>query len=218
MPKWFVPLAAVTALLFAASPFLIANADYESTMGLVQKIFYYHMPSAVIFLTSAVVCGIASARYLFGGAPHQDRVAWAAAELTVLFGIITLVTGPLWARKAWGVWWQWDVRLTSSFMGWMVSVAYLLVRKYGGPGSDKLAAGLALFGMANVPFVYISVNYWRTIHPATSVVPTLPVDMGLALWFSFVSFLMLFTLLLRLRVHLEEQRAKLDALYLSLDE
>ena len=130
----------------------------------------------------------------------------------MLFGAIVLVTGPLWARKAWGVWWQWDVRLTSSLMGWMVAWAYLLVRKYGGPGSDKLAAGLALFGMANVPFVYISVNYWRTIHPATSVVPTLPVDMGLALWFSVACFLLLFVLLLRLRVHLEEQRAARRAL------
>jgi heme exporter protein C len=100
----------------------------------------------------------------------------------------------------------------------MVAVAYLLLRRYGGPGSDKLAAGLALFGMANVPFIYISVNYWRTIHPATSVVPTLPVDMGLALWFCVGAFLLLFTLLLKLRVRLEEQRARLDALYLSLDE
>jgi heme exporter protein C len=218
MPKWFQPLAILTAAMFAAAPFIIARADYEATMGLVQKIFYYHMPSASMFLLSAVVCGIASARFLFGGSPRQDRLAHAAAELAVLFGAITLVTGPLWARKAWGVWWAWDVRLTSSLMGWMVAWAYLLVRKYGGPGSDKLAAGLALFGMANVPFVYISVNYWRTIHPKTSVVPTLPADMGTALWFSFVSFLLLFVLLLRLRVRLEEQRARLDSVYLSLDE
>ena len=78
------------------------------------------------------------------------------------------------------------MRLTSSLMGWMVAVAYLLLRKYGGPGSDKLAAGLALFGMANVPFIYISVNYWRTIHPTTNVVPTLPTSMGVPLWFSAV--------------------------------
>ena len=134
-------------------------------MGLVQKIFYVHLPSAWMFLLAAITCGVASVRYLFGGNPRHDRIAWSAAELAVLFGAITLVTGPLWARKAWGTWWQWDVRLTSSLMGWMVAVAYLLLRKYGGPGSDKLAAGLALFGMANVPFVYISVNYWRTIHP-----------------------------------------------------
>lgn len=218
MPKWFTPAAALCAVMFAASPILIANAPYESTMGLVQKIFYYHMPSAFLFLISAVVCGVASVRYLFTGSPHQDRVAWAAAELTFLFGALALVTGPLWARKAWGVWWQWDVRLTSSLMGWMVSCAYLLLRKYGGPGSDKLAAGLALFGMANVPFVYISVNYWRTIHPKTSVVPTLPASMGLPFWFCFTAFLLLFILLLKVRVRLEDQRARLDALYLSLDE
>jgi heme exporter protein C len=218
MPKWFTPAAILCALMFAASPFLIANADYESTMGLVQKIFYYHMPSAIVFLTSAVVCGIASARFLFRGNPHHDRVAWAAAELTVVFGIITLVTGPLWARKAWGVWWQWDARLTSSLIGWMVAVAYLLVRKYGGPGSDKLGAGLALFGMANVPFIYISVNYWRTIHPATSVVPTLPATMGVPLWFCLATFILMYVLLLRLRVVLEEQRARVDALYLALED
>ncbi len=218
MPKWFTPAAALCGLMFAASPFIIANAPYESTMGLVQKIFYYHMPSAWIFLISGVVCGVASARYLFKGHAKSDRTAQAAAELTVLFGLLALITGPLWARRAWGVWWVWDVRLTSSLLSWMVAVAYLLVRKYGGPGSDKLAAGLALFGMANVPFVYISVNYWRTIHPQTTVVPTLPVEMGFPLWFCVTTFVLCFVLLLRMRVRLEEQRARLDAIYLSLDE
>ena len=217
MPKWFVPAVVVCGLMFAVSPILIANAPYESTMGLVQKIFYVHLPSAWMFLLAAIVCGVASVRFLFKGDPRHDRLAWAAAELVVLFGIITLITGPLWARRAWGTWWVWDVRLTSSLMGWMVACAYLLLRKYGGPGSDKLAAGLALFGMANVPFIYISVNYWRTIHPLTSVVPTLPVEFGLPLWFSTVTFLLLFVLLLRLRVHLEQQRANLDSLYLSVD-
>ena len=217
MPKWFAPAAVVCALIFAASPMLVANAPYESTMGLVQKIFYYHMPLAFVFLIAAIVCGVASVRYLFGGSSRQDRLALAAAEMVVLFGLLTLITGPLWARKAWGVWWEWDVRVTSSLMGWMVAVAYLLVRKYGGPGSDKLGAGLALFGMANVPFIYISVNYWRTIHPKTSVVPTLPVDFALPFWIIFAAFVLLFMLLLRLRVRLEEQRARLDSLYLSLD-
>lgn len=218
MPTWFTPLAAVCALMFAVSPIVIANAPYEATMGLVQKVFYYHVPSAMMFLLSAVVCGIASARFLFRGDPRHDRIAWAAAELVVLFGIITLVTGPLWARKSWGVWWVWDVRLTASLMGWLVAVAYLLVRKYGGPGSEKLGAGLALFGLANVPFIYLSVNFWRTIHPTTNVVPTLPVSMGVPFYFCLATFLLLYVLLLQLRMRLQEQEARLDALYLAVDD
>jgi heme exporter protein C len=218
MPKWFNPVAIACALMFAIAPVLIANAPYEATMGLVQKIFYIHLPSAWIFLIGAIVCGVASVRFLFGGNPRHDRLAWAAAELVVLFGLITLITGPLWARRSWGTWWVWDARVTSSLVGWMIAWAYLLLRKYGGPGSEKLAAGVALFGMANVPFIYISVNYWRTIHPATTVVPTLPSSFGVPLWFSFAAFLLLFVLLLRMRVVVEEQRARLDALYLSLDE
>jgi heme exporter protein C len=218
MPKWFTPVAITCAVMFATAPILIANAPFEATMGLVQKIFYIHLPSAWIFLIGAIVCGVASARYLFRGNPRHDRLAFAAAELVVLFGLITLITGPLWARRSWGTWWVWDARITSSLVGWMIAWAYLLLRKYGGPGSDKLAAGVALFGMANVPFIYISVNYWRTIHPATTVVPTLPSSFGVPLWFSFTAFLLLFMLLLRMRVRLEEQRTRLDALYLSLDE
>lgn len=218
MPKWFTPAAAICFLMFVLSPLLIANAPFESTMGLVQKIFYYHMPSAAVFLFAALLCGYQSVRFLVSRDPRHDRLAWAAAEVLVLFGAIALVTGPLWARKAWGVWWQWDVRLTSSLMGWMIGVAYLLVRKYGGPGSDKLAAGLALFGMANVPFIYISVNYWRTIHPTTNVVPSLPVSMGVPFWFCFAAFMLLFVLLLKLRVRLEEHRARVDDLYLAVED
>ena len=142
----------------------------------------------------------------------------AAAELAVLFGLLTLVTGPLWARKAWGVWWVWDARLTSSLMTFLIFVAYLILRRFGGPGSEKLAAGLAVFGMANVPFIYVSVNYWRTLHPKTSVVPTLPVEMGAPLWFCVVAFLLLFLALLSLRARLERQRWRIDELYLAQDE
>jgi heme exporter protein C len=218
MPSWFTPAALVCGLMFAASPLVIATAPYESTMGLVQKIFYYHMPSAWMFLIASIVCGVASVRFLATGDPRHDRTAWAAAEMTVLFGLVTLVTGPLWARKAWGTWWVWDARITSSLVGWMIAWAYLILRKYGGVGSEKLAAGLALFGMANVPFIYISVNYWRTIHPSTTVVPRLPVSMGFPLWFCVIAFLLLFVLLMKLRSRVAEQAARLDALYLALDE
>ena len=218
MPKWLLPAAILCGVMFAASPFVIASADYESTMGLVQKIFYYHMPSAWMFLVSGIVCGVASVRFLITGDARHDRTAWAAAEMAVVFGLVTLVTGPLWARKAWGTFWIWDARTTSSLVQWMVAWAYLILRRYGGPGSEKLAAGLALFGTANVAFIYVSVNYWRTIHPATSGVPKLPFTMGFPLWYCVASFTLLLVVLLKLRVRLEEQRATLDSLYLSLDE
>jgi heme exporter protein C len=208
----------LAAAMFAAAPWIIDAAPYEATMGLVYKIYFFHMPSAWMFLVAAIVAGVASARFLFAKRQASDATAVAAAELAVLFGLLALVTGPLWARKAWGVWWVWDARLTSSLMTFLIFVAYLILRRFGGPGSEKLAAGLAVFGMANVPFIYVSVNYWRTLHPKTSVVPTLPVEMGRPLWFCVVAFLLLFLALLSLRARLERQRWRIDGLYLAQDE
>jgi heme exporter protein C len=209
---------ALAGLMLAVAPWVINAAPYESTMGLVQKIFYFHMPAAWLFLIGAIWAGVASAMFLFGKKRRMDAWALGAAELTVLFGAMALVTGPLWARKAWGVWWVWEPRLTSSLMVWMVFVAYLLLRRYGGPGSDKLGAGLAIFGLANVPFVYVSVNVWRTMHPQTTVVPTLPVSMGGPLWFCFAAFLLLFLALIDMRARLEHQRVRIDELYLAEDD
>jgi len=208
-------MLALSAGMFAVAPWIINAAPYESTMGLVQKVFYFHFPAAILFLTAGIICGVNSARFLFSKNPRADSWAVAAAELGFVFGALTLVTGPLWARKAWGIWWVWDTRLTMSLVSWLLFGAYMIVRRYGGPGSDKLGAGLAMFGMANVPFIYISVNVWRTLHPQTSVVPTLPTDMGIPLWFCFVAFTLLFVALLKMRAHVEQQRARLDALYLA---
>lgn len=218
MRKLFVPLLILTALMFAYAPVAIQNAPYESTMGLVQKIFYFHVPSWFVMFSAAGVCGIGGAVYLFTGRKAADRFALAAAELAVVFGLMGLITGPLWGRKAWGVWWQWDARLTSALVMWLVFVAYLLLRKYGGVGSEKLSAVLALFGLANVPFVYLSVNLWRTVHPKTSVVMTLEPQMGRPFLLCTLAFLALFVLLLAARVRLESTRAALDELYLSLED
>jgi heme exporter protein C len=218
MNKLFPVLAVIVAGMFAYAPVMIANAPYESTMGLVQKIFYFHVPAAMTMFASAFVCGVASAVYLFRRQPQADRVALAAAELASLFGVIVLISGPLWARKAWGVWWDWDARLTSTLVLWLIFQAYLLLRRYGGPGSDRLAAAVALFGMANVPFVYWSVEFWRTLHPKTSVVPSLQPGMREPLWFCVTAFLGLYVLMLAARARLERRRSELEELYLALDE
>ena len=211
-------LLIIATILFAGAPFIIAGAPEESTMGLVQKIFYFHVPSAIASFAGAFTCGIASALYLWKRRPRADHVALAGAELAVLFGVLVLVTGPLWARKAWGVWWQWDARLTITLVMWMVFVAYLLLRRFGGPGSEALAAAVGVFGMALVPFVYLSVQLWRTIHPQVSVVPSLPPEMlGPFAWCG-VAFLVLFTALVMARARLEGARAALDELHLAQEE
>ena len=221
MRKLFLPLTLVTAVLFAYAPIAIANAPYESTMLLIQKIFYFHVPAWIAMYSALFVCGIASAIYLFKGRADADRVAVAAGEIAVLFGLIGLVTGPLWGRKAWGVWWQWDARLTTALLLELILIAYLMVRKYGGPGSEKLAAGVALFGMVDSVFVYKSVDWWRTVHPKTSVVTSLgetaPAMMP-AFALCAVAFVLLMTLLLMLRVKLAQQQATLNDMYLAEEE
>jgi heme exporter protein C len=218
MNRFFIPLTVLTAAMFAYAPVAIANAPYESTMLLIQKIFYFHVPAWMAMYAGIVVCGVASAVHLFKNRPAADRLAVSAAELIVLFGAIGLVTGPLWGRKAWGVWWQWDARLTMALLLELVFIAYLLVRAYGGPGSDKLAAAVGLFGMAVSPFVYVSVNIWRTIHPLNTVVPSLRPGMRGAFWFCAVAFVLLFYVLLQLRMSLAKEQAMLDDLYLAEDD
>jgi len=221
MKKMFAPLLVIVAAMFAAAPIMIAQAPFESTMGLIQKIFYYHVPSWMAMYSAIVVCGVASAIYLFKGRADVDCYAVSAAELAVLFGLMGLVTGPLWGRKAWGVWWQWDARLTSALLLELIFVAYLMVRKFGGPGSEKLAAATALFGTATAPFVYKSVDIWRTVHPKTSVVPLLASSMpgaGRPFALSSIAFILLFVVLLTLRVKLARQQNTLDNLYLAQED
>lgn len=211
MPRAIPLFLIIAAGILAASPFVIDAAPLESTMGLVQKIFYVHFPCALLFLIAALICGGSSAVYLVGGRkPGADRAALAAAELAIIFGLLTIVTGPLWGRKAWGVWWAWEPRLTSTLVMWLLFGAYTLVRRFGGPGSEMLSAGVGMFGMALVPFVYWSVNLWRTLHPKTTVLPTLPVSMGAPLWFTFVGFAFLFTALMALRMRVERLRTDVD--------
>lgn len=217
--SWLVPaLLVVAAVMYARAPFLIDAAPYEATMGLVQRIFYFHVPSAMMMFLSAFVCGTASGIFLAKRSAKADHVALAAAELVVVFGLIVLITGPLWARKAWGVWWQWDARLTSSLVLWLIFVSYLLLRRFGGPGSETLAGAVGVFGMANVPFVYWSVHIWRTIHPTTNVVSSLVPEMRLPFYWSAAAFLVLYLVILLTRVRLAAASATLEAAYAELED
>jgi len=218
MRKVFGPLAALAGVMLVASPFVVAQAPFEASMGIVSKIFYFHVPSWFAMFTAIGICGVASVVHLFRNSPRADRIAEAAGEIAVVFGLMGLVTGPLWGRKAWGVWWIWDAKLTIALLLEMTFISGILVRKYGGPGSDKLAAAVGIFGLAVTPFVYEAVNIWRTIHPLTSVVPTLPARMALPFWFCVTAYMLLLALLLMLRVNLGKRQAALDELYLAYED
>ena len=218
---YFLVVAALAALGLVIAPQLILSAPREATMGFVYKIFFYHVPSATMTFLGAFVCAWGSVQYLFKHSEKGDQLAVSAAELTVLFGLLTLVTGPLWARKAWGVWWQWDVRLTTTVLLWFIFIAYLFARKYGGPGARKLCAGLALFGAADVPLIYFSVSIWRTIHPKATVISNIAKSrngMGTPLLIAFITFTCLFLALLEMRMALERARVRVDELHLEAED
>jgi heme exporter protein C len=176
-----IAASALAGAGFMALPFLIARTPLERTMGPIQKIFYFHVPCCWILMISTLVLGWASGRQLFARSPslRGDAAALATAELGVLFGLCGLVSGPLWARVAWGKFWTWDARQTTTLLLWLTLLAYLLARKYGGPASRTLAASLGIFAAANVPLVYVSATLvedaasqrQRGAHPGSSDAP-----------------------------------------------
>ena len=210
--------SAIAATLFVIACKAIADAPREITMGLVQKIFYFHVPCAWLLMLSTLVCAGGSVAYLFGGSEQGDRVAVAASELGVVFGLCVLVSGPLWAKAAWGVYWQWEARLTSSLLLWLMLVAYVLARRYGGAAARRLAAALALFAAVDIPLVYFSVRFFRSIHPSNTVVSTLGPGMRGAFWLSLLAFTALWWVLFSMRLATETAYARLVDLEILLDQ
>lgn len=166
---WLVLTLGLLANGFRVAMFVVPP---DRDMGNIQRIFYYHFPSwCGMALFFAINLG-ASIVYLAwrnsrpARALKADALAVAAAEMGVIFCTVGLVTGSLWARPVWGIWWTWDERLTSALMLWLIYVAYLLLRRFAaGPQMRTLAAVMAIFGYVDVPIVYMSTRWWRTQHP-----------------------------------------------------
>src|SRR6476661_3229587 len=167
MRKAFPILGVLTAIFLSYALYLaLVVAPRELTMGDVQRIFYYHVPSAWTAFILFFINFVASVWYLIKRNTAADIVALVAAEVGVVFCTVVLVTGPLWARPVWGIWWTWDARLTSTLLLWLIYVSYLLLRRYSTSGQTPLlAAVLAIFGFLDVPFVYLANRLFRTQHP-----------------------------------------------------
>jgi len=205
---------AVVMLVELYAIFLVAPV--ESQMGIVQKIFYFHAPSAYAMYLAFGVSAIASAVYLGKRDERWDAWAVAGAEVGSIFCLIILVTGPLWGRKAWGTYWTWDPRLTTTLLAGLVYFAYIVLRSFGSVGEveKRFAAGLAIFGLLDLPVIHYSVRRWRGTHPTviTGKGGGLHPDMYPALFLGFFLFTLLAALLIWQRARLERLRQRVLAL------
>jgi heme exporter protein C len=218
---WLILAAVTIALVVAALGVIFFHAPVERTMGIVQKIFYFHVPSAYAMYVGFALCGIGSTVYLVKRKDAWDALAVAGAEVGLLFCAVVLITGPLWARKAWGVWWTWDPRLTTTLLAGMIFTAYVVLRSFGGGETERrFAAGLAIVGLFVLPIIHYAVQVWRGQHPTviTSRGGGLDPAMGQALGLGFLLFTALVALLIWLRTRMERSRQALREIELQAAE
>jgi heme exporter protein C len=198
----FHALLALTAIATVGTLQIIAfRAPVEASMGIVQKIFYFHVPAAYAMYVGAAACFVGSAGYLYNGKSGWDAFARAGADVAVAMGLMVLISGPLWAAKAWGVYWTWDPRLTTSMLSVLLYVAYVVLRTFAGDGDAerKFAAALGVLAAANLPIIHFSVQKWGGNHPKVITNGGGGLqhpDMKLALAAGFVAFTLIAVVLL----------------------
>ncbi len=189
-------------------------APTETTMGDVQRIFYFHLPLAWIAFLAFFVVFVAGIVYLASSRPIWDILALSSAEIGVVFTTLVLATGSIWAKSAWNTWWTWDPRLTTTLVLWLIYVGYMMVRG-AVDGADKrarISAIIGIVGFINVPIVFMSIRWWRTMHPlvitrteiamATPMVVTLFVCLG--------AFSLLYAFLMALRTRQGLLQSEID--------
>ena len=213
-PRWLTPIGWLALLSFAAAQVisvLISPAD--RAMGHLQKIMYVHVPAAWVAMLGFFLVFVWSIVYLWKRELRHDRRAAATAEVSVLFTGLTLALGSIWGKPTWGIWWTWDPRLTSTAIMLLIYVGYLALRSFT-EDEDRRArwsAAVGILGFLNVPIVYFSVKWWRTLHQVQTVDEN--GAMGAVYWVGLLlntfAFLLIFAWLVGLRSHLallERQR------------
>ena len=217
-------LFTVTFLFMAGALYLVfLYAPTEKTMGDVQRIFYFHVSGAWIsFLTFAVTC-FGSIGFLSRKNLKWDLIANSSAGIGLLFTTITLITGSIWGRYAWGIWWTWDARLTSILVLWLIFLSYLMLRSYIEEETKRayISAVVGIIGFLDVPVVYFSIRWWRTQHPSPVIAGGESSGLEPPMLFTFIFCLAAFTIfyffLLRMKTRLEEACAEVDFLFKVLE-
>ena len=208
-------LVAGAALMAVTLYLVFLWVPTERTLGVSQRIFYFHVPLGWIGMVSILVVAIASVMHLVTGKEKWDSLAHATAELGVVFATLIIVTGTIWARPVWGVWWTWDAKLTTTLVLWFIYVGYLMVRAYGPVGGQgkRFASVIALIGAIDAPIIFKATDWWRTAHPERNVPSDLDERMVLTLFVSLAAFTVLYAYLLMERYSLKRLESDLDKLY-----
>jgi heme exporter protein C len=214
MKRGFPILAVVTAILLCFGLYeALIGAPTEQTMGNVQRIFYYHVPSAWTAFVLFLINFVSSIDYLVRRDTKSDIRALVSAEVGVVFCTVVLVTGPIWARPVWGIWWTWDPRLTLTLLLWLIYVSYLMLRRFSTSSrTPVLAASLAIIGGLDVPLDYLAIWFYRGQHPAPVIGGGGSLDPRMAhvLLINWAAFLCLAWLLCWTRYELEVAKRKVD--------
>jgi heme exporter protein C len=202
VPLW-LGIPALAAML--GTLYLIFNwVPTEATMGIVQRIFYFHVPAAAVSFTASFVGGIAAILYLTKRDSKYDDLSLAANETVVVFQLVNIIMGTMWAKPVWGIWWTWDARLTSSFLLLCIYAAYLVLRKAAPVESRaSICAVICILGMADVPLIYMSNRLFRTQHPSPVMGggegSGLAPEMGMTLGAGMLAMFLLWWCVLRVR-------------------
>jgi heme exporter protein C len=212
----FWALLAITGLTFAvliAFVFLRVPEAQPQAGGLAQKIFYFHVPAAYAMYVSGGVAFVASVLYLLGDSDARNAWAQAGAECATCFGALVLTSGPLWAKKAWGVYWIFDPRLTTLLLTVLMYAAIVVLRGFGGGGEaeKRFAAGFTILGTAMLPIIHYAVKLWGGNHPQLKGGLAHPY-MSYALWLGFFAMTLLAALLVWMRARLALANARLAEL------
>jgi len=208
------------AVLFTAMAAVFLYAPTEKTEGVIQRIMYFHIPSAWLSFFAFFVVFLSSILFLWKKEREWDIYAHASAEIGVVFCSLVLITGPIWARPIWGAWWVWDSRLTSTLILWLIYVAYLMLRGQTEPGSmrARYAAVLGIVGFLDIPLIHFSVLWWRAFHPQPKIITAEGFGKGLdssmmtTLLISLAAFTLLYFVLMGQRVRQEKLRDEIDRL------
>ncbi len=210
---------AIALLLGVAGYAALFIAPSERTMGLIQRIFYFHVPSWWSGFTAFAIVFVSNIAYLMTRKPKWDWLAVSAAEIGVCFISIGLITGPIWAHPVWGIWWTWDARLTSAFVLWVLFVCYLLLRTLIDDPERRavFSAVFGIFATCDVPFVYFSIWFFRTQHPQPVIGDggSLDPTMWRVLLLCWAAMLGILVLLLRQRYRVEALRYELEEMKMN---